>query len=115
METSCLFCNIANEKMSTELLYKNENLVVFKDIKPHAPVHLLIVPKQHIRSINDLTAADLPLVSEMIMAAKNMAIEARCQGIGLQASFQCRARRRPADLSPSSALDWRMDSIGDAT
>jgi histidine triad (HIT) family protein len=87
METSCLFCNIANEKMSTELLYKNENLVVFKDIKPHAPVHLLIVPKQHIRSINDLTAADLPLVSEMIMAAKNMAIEAGVNESGYKLLF----------------------------
>ena len=87
METSCLFCNIANEKMSTELLYKNENLVVFKDIKPHAPVHMLIVPKQHIRSINDLTAADLPLVSEMIMAAKNMAIEAGVKESGYKLLF----------------------------
>jgi histidine triad (HIT) family protein len=73
--------------MSTELLYKNENLVVFKDIKPHAPVHLLIVPKQHIRSINDLTAADLPLVSEMIMAAKNMAIEAGVNESGYKLLF----------------------------
>lgn len=87
METGCLFCNIANEKMSTELLYKNENLVVFKDIKPHAPVHLLIVPKQHIRSINDLTAADLPLVSEMIMTAKNMAIEAGVKESGYKLLF----------------------------
>ncbi|MDO9111879.1 MAG: HIT domain-containing protein, partial [Desulfatirhabdiaceae bacterium] len=87
METSCLFCNIANEKMSTELLYKNENLVVFKDIKPHAPVHMLIVPKLHIRSINDLTAADLPLVSEMIMAAKNMAIEAGVKDSGYKLLF----------------------------
>ena len=72
METGCIFCNIAQEKTSTELLYKSQSLVVFKDIKPHAPVHLLIVPKQHIRSINDLTEADMPLVSELITAAKNI-------------------------------------------
>lgn len=87
METGCLFCNIANEKMSTELVYKNENLVVFKDIKPHAPVHLLLVPKRHIRSINDLTEADMPIVSELIMVAKNMAIEAGVKDSGYKLLF----------------------------
>jgi len=87
METGCIFCNISQEKTSTELLYKNQSLVVFKDIKPHAPVHLLIVPKQHIRSINDLTAADLPLVSELITAAKNMAIEVGVKESGYKLLF----------------------------
>jgi histidine triad (HIT) family protein len=87
METDCIFCNIAQEKTSTELLYKNKNLVVFKDIKPHAPVHLLIVPKQHIRSINDLTEADMPLVSELIQAAKNMAIEVGVRESGYKLVF----------------------------
>jgi histidine triad (HIT) family protein len=87
METDCIFCNIANEKTATELLYKNQNLVVFKDIKPHAPVHLLLVPKQHIRSVNDLTAADLPLVSELIMAARNMAKEVGVNESGYKLLF----------------------------
>ena len=46
---------------------------MFKDINPHAPVHLLIVPKKHIRSINDLTDDDQTIVAEMIMVAKRMA------------------------------------------
>ena len=87
METDCIFCNIANEKTATELLYKNQNIVVFKDIKPHAPVHLLLVPKQHIRSINDLTAADLPLVSELIMVARNMAKEVGVNESGYKLLF----------------------------
>jgi histidine triad (HIT) family protein len=87
MEPGCIFCNIAQEKTSTELLFKNQSLVVFKDIKPHAPVHLLIVPKQHIRGINELTAADLPLISEMIMAAKNMAIEVGVKESGYKLLF----------------------------
>lgn len=87
MENCCIFCSIAQEKTPTELIYKNQNLVVFKDIKPHAPVHLLIVPKQHIRSINDLTAADLPLVSELIMAARNMATEVGVEESGYKLLF----------------------------
>jgi histidine triad (HIT) family protein len=87
MESGCIFCNIAQEKTPAELLYKTPNLVVFKDIKPHAPVHLLIVPKQHIRSINDLTDADMPLVSELIAAAKNMALEVGVKESGYKLLF----------------------------
>jgi histidine triad (HIT) family protein len=73
MEKDCLFCKIANGETPTEFLYENEKLVVFRDIKPHAPVHVLIVPKKHIRSINDLTEADREILSEMILTAKAMA------------------------------------------
>ncbi|MCP4105980.1 MAG: histidine triad nucleotide-binding protein [Desulfobacteraceae bacterium] len=73
MENDCLFCKIANGETDTEFLYENDNLVVFRDIKPHAPVHILIVPKRHIRSINNLTGSDNEIISEMIMTAKEMA------------------------------------------
>jgi histidine triad (HIT) family protein len=73
MEKDCLFCKIANGQMDTEFIYENERLVVFRDINPHAPVHLLIVPKRHIRSINDLAPGDGDILAEMIMTAKEMA------------------------------------------
>ena len=73
MAKDCLFCKIAYGQMNTDFLYENDNLVVFRDINPHAPVHLLIVPKQHIRSINDLTEADKPILAEMILIAAKMA------------------------------------------
>jgi histidine triad (HIT) family protein len=73
MKEKCLFCQIANEQTSTEILFENDILVVFKDINPAAPVHLLVVPKKHIRSINDLTETDRPILSEMLMTARNMA------------------------------------------
>ncbi len=81
MTTDCLFCNIANGKTDTSFLFENETLVVFKDINPHAPVHLLLVPKKHIRSINDLTSADGTIVSSLINTGKQMAKE-----IGVAAS-----------------------------
>ena len=73
MGTKCLFCQIANGETSTEILFENEILVVFKDINPAAPVHLLIVPKQHIRSINDITETARPILSELLMTARDMA------------------------------------------
>ena len=74
MEDNCLFCRIARGETSTAFIFENDTLVVFKDINPAAPVHLLIVPKKHIRSINDLTESDPPILSEMIMVAKDMAV-----------------------------------------
>ena len=71
----CIFCQIAHGQTSTEILYRTDTLVVFKDINPHAPVHLLFVPKKHIRSINDLTDADQEILSELVMVAKEMAKE----------------------------------------
>ncbi|MGD8881549.1 MAG: HIT domain-containing protein [Desulfobacterales bacterium] len=75
METDCIFCQIAHGHTETEILYQTDTLVVFNDINPHAPVHLLFVPKKHIRSINDLTDADQEILSELIMVAKEMAKE----------------------------------------
>ncbi len=78
METDCLFCKISQGKTDTEILYENDTLVVFRDINPAAPVHLLIVPKKHIRSVNDLTAADRPILAELVVVAQEMAVQ---QGI----------------------------------
>ena len=73
MEKDCLFCNIVNGQTDTQFLLETEEAVVFKDINPHAPVHLLIVPKRHIRSINDLTDEDRPIIAELLMLGKEMA------------------------------------------
>jgi histidine triad (HIT) family protein len=73
MEKGCVFCGIVNGETATEILHATENLVVFDDIRPAAPVHLLIVPRRHIRSVNDMDAADAPILGEMGLVAKAMA------------------------------------------
>jgi histidine triad (HIT) family protein len=73
MEKDCIFCQIAHGHTETEILFETDALVVFKDINPHAPVHLLFVPKKHIRSVNDLTDEDQRILSELVMVAKDMA------------------------------------------
>ena len=77
--SDCIFCKIAHHEMPTQILYENDILVVFKDINPHAPVHILIVPKKHIRSVNDMIPEDGPIVAEMLRVAKEMAM---AQGVG---------------------------------
>ena len=75
MGKDCIFCQIAQGQTETEMLYQSDTLVVFKDINPHAPVHLLLVPRKHIRSVNDLTDADQEILAELILVAKEMAKE----------------------------------------
>jgi len=74
----CLFCQIARHQQKVDVVYENEELIVFKDINPKALVHLLIVPKKHIKSINELVEKDKDLVSQIIFLAKELAKE---QGI----------------------------------
>ena len=87
MPNDCLFCNISKGRTATEFLSENDTLVVFKDINPHAPVHLLIVPKKHIRSINDLMDDERPILAEMIMVARDMAAEVGVSQSGYKLLF----------------------------
>ena len=73
MSEDCIFCKIVNGESPAEFIIKNENLVVFKDINPAAPVHLLVVPHQHIRSINDIIPEECDILSDMIIAGKEAA------------------------------------------
>jgi len=73
MSNDCLFCGIVNGQVPSEFLYEDDDFVVFKDIHPAAPVHLLLVPKKHIRSINDLQKEDKAIISGLFMIAADMA------------------------------------------
>lgn len=68
MSEDCIFCKIINGDFNTEFVYENEYVVVFKDINPKAPIHLLIVPKTHVASLNELE--DKNLMAELLMAVK---------------------------------------------
>jgi histidine triad (HIT) family protein len=87
MEKDCIFCKIVNGEIPTEFLYKDDTLVVFRDINPHAPVHILIVPKKHIRSINDLTENDKEIISHMIMVGKDIAKKESVNSSGYKLLF----------------------------
>jgi histidine triad (HIT) family protein len=73
MEKDCIFCRIARGETPTEILHATDQLIVFRDIHPQAPVHLLIVPRKHIRSVNDLEPGDAAILGELFRAAQEMA------------------------------------------
>lgn len=73
MPDDCLFCKIVKREIPSEFLYEDDDYVVFRDIHPAAPVHLLLVPKKHIRSVNDLKPDELGLVGGLFGVAAQMA------------------------------------------
>lgn len=74
--TACLFCRIRDGEIPSTKVYEDEHLIAFKDIYPKAPLHVLIVPRKHIATINDLEANDAELVGRLFLAAKQIAAEA---------------------------------------
>ncbi len=67
---NCVFCKIINGEFGTEFVYENEYAVVFKDINPKAEVHLLVVPRKHVESLNELD--DEALLGKLMMAVKDV-------------------------------------------
>jgi histidine triad (HIT) family protein len=70
---NCLFCNIVEKKIQTDLLYEDSEIIGFKDINPQAPTHMLIIPKKHIATIDDTDHSDQQLLGNMILVAKKLA------------------------------------------
>ena len=83
----CVFCKIANHQLNSEIIMENDKLLVIKDILPKAPVHLLVLPKEHIVSINEVTTETAPLIAEMIMVAKEQANKAGVAETGYKLVF----------------------------
>ena len=87
MSADCLFCQIIRKERPAEFIFEDESLAVFKDAYPHAPVHLLVVPRKHIRSINDLVDDDREIISGMIFRAKEIAREVEVNTSGYKLTF----------------------------
>ena len=73
--TDCLFCRIVNGEIPGSIVYEDESVLAFNDINPQAPTHVLVVPKRHIASLNDLAPADDQIVGELARRAAAIAKE----------------------------------------
>jgi histidine triad (HIT) family protein len=81
---SCIFCKIANKTAPAEIVYEDDMALAFKDINPKSPLHLLIVPKKHIPSVNHVEIEDKALMGELILVAQKIAKEKNLSGYKLQ-------------------------------
>ena len=71
----CLFCKINNGDIPAEIIYQDDEVLGFRDVNPQAPTHVLFIPKQHISTVNDLTADNADLIGKLYLAAKTVAME----------------------------------------
>jgi len=69
----CVFCKIIAGEMPADILYRDEEVIAFRDISPVAPTHLLIIPRKHIPSLAHLTEADSPLMGNIVGIANRLA------------------------------------------
>ena len=74
--SACIFCRIRDGEVPSELLYEDDQVFVIRDIKPQAPVHLLVIPKDHIRSVGAMDESTLPLMSHVAGVANRAARQA---------------------------------------
>lgn len=71
----CIFCKIINKEVPASLVYEDEEIVAFNDINPKAPIHILIIPKQHFDSISDIPLEKKQILSELLFRARQLAKE----------------------------------------
>ena len=88
---SCIFCQIAQRAMPAKIIYEDDRIVAFHDIRPVAPVHLLVIPRKHIPTLNDIDGADHPLMGQLFEVTKALAKQFGIQDSGYRTVFNCNA------------------------
>jgi len=89
MSEGCIFCRIAKGEIPAERIFENEHFLAFKDIKPIAPAHVLIIPKEHIPTLNDLGSDKMAVASGLLATAREVAKKAGIAESGYRTVINC--------------------------
>ncbi|MEN8174353.1 MAG: histidine triad nucleotide-binding protein [Pseudomonadota bacterium] len=89
--SDCLFCKMAAGDIKPDIVFEDDEFLAFRDIDPQAPVHVLIIPRKHIATINDLGKDDAGLVGRMVLAAKKIAADEGIGEAGYRTLINCNA------------------------
>jgi histidine triad (HIT) family protein len=89
MSEDCLFCKILAGEIPADIVYESESAIAFRDINPQAPTHVLVIPRKHIATINDLDEADCSLVGDLYLAAQQIAAQEGVAESGYRAVMNC--------------------------
>ena len=90
MEGKCVFCNIVAGKIPATILYQDEKIIALRDIKPQAPIHLLVIPKEHIPSLAELGDDQRELAADLIYVANELAKREGVFETGYRLVVNCR-------------------------
>src|SRR5512133_3412800 len=83
----CLFCSIINHEINASIVYEDDRIVAFNDINPQAPTHVLVVPKRHIASLDELVPEDDQIVGEVVRRAAAIARDRGISASGYRSVF----------------------------
>ncbi|MGB5278291.1 MAG: histidine triad nucleotide-binding protein [Gammaproteobacteria bacterium] len=87
--TDCLFCKIRDGEIPGDKVYEDDDILAFRDVNPQAPTHVLIIPKKHIATINDLDEDDITVSGKMMLVAKQIAADEGIDLDGYRLVFNC--------------------------
>ena len=85
----CIFCKIATGAIKADRVYEDEQVLAFRDLDPHAPTHVLVIPKRHISTINDLNEESSLVLGRMYLAAKQVAEQEGISERGYRTVMNC--------------------------
>jgi histidine triad (HIT) family protein len=88
-DADCLFCKIVAGEIKADVLYENDKVVAFRDINPQAPTHVLIIPRNHVATINDLTESETEDVGQLFLAAGRVARQEGIDESGYRVVMNC--------------------------
>ena len=91
MASDCIFCKIANGEIPSRKVYEDDSVFAFEDINPQAPVHILVIPRRHMRTLNDLSETDDLLVGRMMRTASRIARDRGVAQSGFRVVANCNA------------------------
>ena len=90
--TDTVFGKIARGELEADLVYQDDEIVAFRDLNPQAPVHILIIPRQPIATLNDVSAADAPLLGRLLQVAAQLAQQEGIAEQGYRTVINCNAQ-----------------------
>ena len=89
---SCLFCNIVEKKIPGDIVFEDEHTLAFRDIRPVAPTHVLVVPKRHMAYVHELEEADAEAVGRVLVTARKVADKLGLTAAGYRLVINCEER-----------------------
>ena len=89
MEDNCLFCKIIKREVSADIVYEDDYVLAFKDIHPMAMIHILVVPKIHIKSMNEITEENVEYMPKIFLAIKEIAKKLNIDERGYRVICNC--------------------------
>ncbi|MEJ2090396.1 MAG: histidine triad nucleotide-binding protein, partial [Gammaproteobacteria bacterium] len=89
MAGDCLFCKIVNRELPADIIYDDNEILAFNDINPQAPTHILIIPKAHFATVNDLTEEEIDVPGKLVLRAKALAYEKGIADSGYRLILNC--------------------------